>query len=555
MSALGVLALVLVVTRTVLSIQPAIVEQYNGHGVKFTIPDDGNYDFVAVHYSINQPIAGVGAGQWAFDVHTKQGSSFVHTNDLPAIQVHKGDTVYYWLHAQKGGTPSELLGQSAVIGDLTTTPKQTTTTTTTTVRPVVTSKTTSAPSGGSHGSGHSSGGGILTQTMIETQSAGTSGGQSPGGSSVGSSGGTQQVYSGTGYVQHGTSQQSCTSYPCLIFEDNFDFLNFETWTHDLTASGGGNWEFEYYTNNRTNSYTKDGKLFIKPTLTADNYGEHFLSSGTLDLWGGEPNSLCTSNQFWGCSRQGSPEHIVNPIQSARLRSDKAFNFKYGKMEVRAKMPKGDWIWPAIWLLPHRNAYGGWPASGEIDVVESRGNTDYHDENGRSQGVDSFGSTLHFGPVYGYDPYEKAHGELTIPSGTLNDDFHIWTLEWDEEHIKVSFEGQEVMNVSPPPEGFWKLGELDKTNINNPYKYTNNKMAPFDQEFFIILNVAVGGVGFFPDKFRNSPYPKPWNDKSEFTARDFWNHKSQWYPTWNPDQNDGEQAAMQVDYIRVWKMKP
>lgn len=78
---------------------------------------------------------------------------------------------------------------------------------------------------------------------------------------------------------------------------------------------------------------------------------------------------------------------------------------------------------------------------------------------------------------------------------------------------------------------------------------------FSLQFFIILNVAVGGVGFFPDKFRNSPYPKPWNDKSEFTARDFWNHKSQWYPTWNPDQNDGEQAAMQVDYIRVWKMKP
>lgn len=138
------------------------------------------------------------------------------------------------------------------------------------------------------------------------------------------------------------------------------------------------------------------------TLTADNYGEHFLSSGTLDLWGkaiwiksshnkvpytfssfihkhcqnksnkrpighiahtynspctcicwwfsgGEPNSLCTSNQFWGCSRQGSPEHIINPIQSARLRSDKAFNFKYGKMEVRAKMPKGDWIWPGDFL--------------------------------------------------------------------------------------------------------------------------------------------------------------------------------------------------------------
>lgn len=48
-----------------------------------------------------------------------------------------------------------------------------------------------------------------------------------------------KVYSGTGYAQPGVSQQACTSYPCLMFEDNFDFLNFETWTHELTASGGG----------------------------------------------------------------------------------------------------------------------------------------------------------------------------------------------------------------------------------------------------------------------------------------------------------------------------
>ncbi|XP_048775138.2 beta-1,3-glucan-binding protein-like isoform X2 [Ostrea edulis] len=547
MRMLLLVVLVLALSQTILSIQPATVDLYNGHGLKFTIPDDG-YDFVAVHYSINQPIVGVGAGQWGYDVHTKEGSSFVHINDLPNLHVHKGDTVYYWLHGQKAGQPDELLGLSAVIGDMTTTTSRPTTTT---VRPVVTSTTTAAPpsGGNNHNTGHSGGGGILTQTMIETH-GGSSGGLSNGGSFGGSSGGVQQ-----GYAQPGVSQQACTSYPCLMFEDNFDFLNFETWTHELTASGGGNWEFEYYTNNRSNSYTKDGKLFIKPTLTADHFGEHYLSSGVLDLWGSEPHSQCTSNQFFGCQRQGTPEHIINPIQSARLRSDKAFNFKYGKMEVRAKMPKGDWIWPAIWLLPHRNAYGEWPASGEIDIVESRGNTNYHDEKGNSQGVDSFGSTLHFGPAYGFDPFEKAHGEMTLSSGTLNDDFHTWTLEWDENHIKVSFDGTEVMNASPPPEGFWKLGELDKSHIDNPYRYANNKMAPFDQEFFIIMNVAVGGVGFFPDKNRNSPYPKPWTDKSEFTARDFWNHKSQWYPTWNPDQNDGEQAAMQVDYIRVWKMKP
>ncbi|XP_060554757.1 beta-1,3-glucan-binding protein-like [Ruditapes philippinarum] len=100
---------------------------------------------------------------------------------------------------------------------------------------------------------------------------------------------------------------------------------------------------------------------------------------------------------------------------------------------------------------------------------------------------------------------------------------------------------------------WQFGELDKDGVENPWA-AGTKMAPFDQEFFLIMNVAIGGTGFFPDKFV-SPTGKPWQDKSEFTARDFWNARGQWYPTWNADKNNGEDAAMQVDYIRVWKLKP
>lgn len=77
---------------------------------------------------------------------------------------------------------------------------------------------------------------------------------------------------------------------------------------------------------------------------------------------------------------------------------------------------------------------------------------------------------------------------------------------------------------------------------------------FFAQFFLILNVAVGGTAFFPDNWQ-SPAGKPWNDQSDFAPRDFWNQRAQWYPTWNPDKNNGEDAAMQVDYIRVWKLKP
>jgi len=74
------------------------------------------------------------------------------------------------------------------------------------------------------------------------------------------------------------------------------------------------------------------------------------------------------------------------------------------MEIRAKLPKGDWLWPAIWLLPKYNEFGNWPASGEIDLVESRGNDASYSEGGN----DCFASTLHFGPYWGMDPYKYAH---------------------------------------------------------------------------------------------------------------------------------------------------
>ena len=71
-----------------------------------------------------------------------------------------------------------------------------------------------------------------------------------------------------------------------------------------------------------------------------------------------------------------------------------------------------------------------------------------------------------------------------------------------------------------------------------------------------MNVAVGGTnGFFSDSLRNSPYPKPWNNKSPTAPREFWNAKNQWYPTWNPESNNGEDAAMKINYVKVWKMKP
>jgi len=81
----------------------------------------------------------------------------------------------------------------------------------------------------------------------------------------------------------------------VLMRDDFDHFNMTRWKHEITMGGGGNWEFEYYTNNRTNSFVKDGVLHLQPTLTADTVGEDTVRHGSMDLWGGAPASLCTSN--------------------------------------------------------------------------------------------------------------------------------------------------------------------------------------------------------------------------------------------------------------------
>ncbi|CAF1142033.1 unnamed protein product, partial [Brachionus calyciflorus] len=127
----------------------------------------------------------------------------------------------------------------------------------------------------------------------------------------------------------------------LVFYDEFDFLDLEKWRHDITLSGGGNWEFQLYHNNRSNSFVRDSVLHIRPTLTEDRIGQANLRSNyRMDMWGGSPADECTGNNFYGCERiAGAGGNILNPIQSAKITTSTTFSIKYGRVEVRAKLPR------------------------------------------------------------------------------------------------------------------------------------------------------------------------------------------------------------------------
>lgn len=144
--------------------------------------------------------------------------------------------------------------------------------------------------------------------------------------------------------------------------------------------------------------------------------------------------------------------------SARMVSKHKGDWTYGRMAIRAKLPKGLGVWPAIWMLPTDWVYGGWPASGEIDIMENVG---YMPDS-------VFGSvhTKRFNHTIGT---QVTKGLL---STTLSSDFHEYSIEWDAEKIDFFFDGQQYLTFRNKHEG--------------PDAW------PFDRNFHLILNIAVGG---------------------------------------------------------------
>lgn len=110
-------------------------------------------------------------------------------------------------------------------------------------------------------------------------------------------------------------------------------------------------EFQWYVDDDENRFVKDGKLYLRPTLTVDKIGEHDLEYGYVKAEG------CTDADPKNCYHQATPDRIIKPIRSARMTTKRAFSFKYGRVEVVARIPTGDWLWPAIWLVPTDNKYG------------------------------------------------------------------------------------------------------------------------------------------------------------------------------------------------------
>lgn len=330
-----------------------------------------------------------------------------------------------------------------------------------------------------------------------------------------------------------TSKSFCPEE--IIFEENFDSLDTGKWKHENTLRGGGNWEFQWYVPDPVNSFVKDGILHIRPTFTNDAFPEfpNFIKKKIAII----SPALCTDFDDWGCTRN-SRYAMINPIRSASISTKKLFAFKYRTVEIRAKIAAGDWLASTISLLPMDSGfYGTWPFTGEIDLLESRGNKNYT-LNGDNIGVEKIGSSFQFGAGW-----EVAHSEVNNSVG-FDKEFHVYKLIWTPDEMKTFVDHRLIYHIDTKgKEGLWKkfkIGDPEK----NPWK-SGNSNAPFDKEFFISISLKVGGTKFFPDDAENFPHPKPWVNNGGHAATAFWDMREFWNTTWK--ENDNE---FQIDYVKV-----
>jgi len=321
----------------------------------------------------------------------------------------------------------------------------------------------------------------------------------------------------------------------LVWSDEFDTLDDEIWSHLVTTYPLD--DFQYYRNNRANSWVSDGYLHMMPTLTAAEYGEDFLYSGKLDLTTENPDHPCNIwyQQDTLCYDEAG-EDIVKPIQMARLHTKNKFTFRYGRVEVRARLPLANWIRPAIWMLSNNNSYGGFPASGEFDLMESSGNRDYHCGK-TSRGVDTVQTNLHMG----YPGSSEHWSNYTLNTNTTQnyaDHFHIYELEWNENFAAYSIDGEEIYRLTAPgpPGGLYDYAGFDGDNI----WASGGPMAPFDKDFYFVLSAASGGWPFYD----YCTPPAPWSKDSPQKRREFWESRESWFHTWS--------QPFSIDYIRLYQ---
>jgi beta-glucanase (GH16 family) len=236
----------------------------------------------------------------------------------------------------------------------------------------------------------------------------------------------------------------------LVWSDEFNGtkLDRKKWKPEKSCWGGGNQEQQCYTARDKNIRVADGMLHL---IALE---EEFTGPDRPPEIASNPNPVTTQ-----------------PFTSGKVRTRGIASWQYGKVEFRAKPPKGQGTWPAVWMMPADDYYGGWPLSGEIDILEGVNLGASCAECKGNVGENRMLSAVHFGdtaPKNDHIHKRVALSDLSLPS----DDFHIWTFEWGAGLMRFYLDGKL----------YWEVTQ-DQWNTASP-QANGNPIAPFDKPFYM-----------------------------------------------------------------------
>ncbi|XP_075224692.1 beta-1,3-glucan-binding protein-like [Lycorma delicatula] len=453
------------------TVPPALIELLDPQGFQVSIPDHEGITLFAFHGNVNEDFEmGHEAGQMAQDVLRKKNGRWTYINRN--IRLKKGDILYYWLYVIKDKLGYERLFQSYTVGDVpfkggSVTPPVTPT------RPV-----TPAPPDSPK---------PINPPVEECVKSET--------------------------IMNGKNQ--CRG--SLIFHSKFTQSISKVWSHVVQIGGDYEDEFVVFDSNLTNSFIQSNCLVIKPTLLDDEHGKDFSLSGPLDL-----SSRCTSSTSCYMKRTVG-KNILPPVVSGRLSTQNSFSFLYGVVEIKAKLPHGDWVVPEIWLLP-QSLHFNKDKSGKIIIASSLGN-DQLTFNGKEIGNKHLFCGLQVGNM-------KNFFEENKNSGYWSDSFHLFKVIWSPDQFIFYVDNKEIKR--------WN-SRIDPPFISD----SREKNAPFNHEHFFMIGVHVGGTEDFPDGITNNGAVKPWGNGQAGRKLNFYQDIPNWHRTWN------DETKLVIEYIKVW----
>jgi len=243
----------------------------------------------------------------------------------------------------------------------------------------------------------------------------------------------------------------------LVWSDEFDGTAIDPakWTHAVDCWGGGNEERQCYTDRTENSSVGNGMLAITARLEPSR-GPAFPADQRTDA-------------------KKQKAEAKKPFSSAKLSTRGKGDWRYGRFEIRAKLPEGQGSWPAIWMLPTDSVYGPWAASGEIDIMEAV-NLGEPVARGSTRIDNRILGTLHFGGTWPNNTQLSV--DTALPPST--DGFHTYRLDWSAGLMRWSIDGKVFATQTAAD---WSRKARKDGNVSN---------QPFDQPFHLILNLAIGG---------------------------------------------------------------